>query len=505
MRAVVKALFVGVLAVSSSTNTLAQQGTLRIATPIIAPRIANPYVGLSVPSTIAILPIFDPLVVIDTKGQVQPWLAVAWSSSDARRWSVTLRPDVVFSNGAPLTASAVVKSAAHMKSPKGLTTTIGSTFANIERAIATGDLTAEITLIQPDPFFPQRMSNWRIPEPKTWADGLDKEGDSKGIGTASFVLASENPSRVTFKANPKAWNPSKVAGLEIQLLPEQMTRMQAIAANAVDIALQIGPGDRDELRALGGRTLNRSTTRISYVSFAKEHVPQSPVNDLKVRLAMNYAVNRQVIADAILGGTVAPVGQLTLAGGPGYVADIQPFPYDPARAKALLAEAGYAKGLELSVRISAGGADEATVYQQIAQDLAKVGIKFTIIPAAMVEMTRMMFKGEFEADMFSNFGRGLDGLGDYRYRSCLGQTGIYKPYFCDPQSLDLVKQAQAATDIVVIDHLMQQVTRREYDNPPGIFLWQNNFLDAAGPKVDQAPDYDAYYDYLPLHLISLKK
>ncbi len=483
----------------------APQGTLRLATPIVAPQLASPYPGLSLPSTIATIPIFDPLLLIDANGKAQPWLAASWSTKDARVWSITLRSGVVFSNGAPLTSKAIVESAAYLKTPKGMTSTLGSSLANIERAVATGELTADIYLKQPDPQFVQRMALWKIPEPAMWAATLDKDGDSKSVGTGAFMLASESPARLVLTANPKAWNAPKVARLEIHVLAEQMSRMQAIAAGAIDVALQIGPGDREELNGIGGKALDRLSSRISYLSFAKEHVPQSPINDPKVRLAMNYAVNRQAIADVILGGTVKPVGQLVLPGAPGYVADIKPYPYDPARAKALLAEAGYTKGLKFTVRVSPSGADESTFYQQIAQDLAAVGITFTIIPAAMVEMTQMMWAGRFEAEMFANIGRGLDGLGDYRYRSCLGQTGIYKPYFCDPQVLEFIKQAQAATDITVVDALLQKVTRLEYENPPGIFLWQNSYLDGAGPRVDQTPDYNAYYDYLPLHLITVKK
>ncbi|MSO98871.1 MAG: ABC transporter substrate-binding protein [Rhodospirillaceae bacterium] len=502
---VCRTAIIATLSLLGFAKAQAQQGTLRIASPLFAPSIANPYQGLTLPSTIAVLPIFDPLVVIDDQSRVLPWLAVAWSSTDARVWTITMREGVVFSNGVPVTAEALVASADYLKTPKGFTTTIGSSFANIERAVRTGELTAEIHLKQPDTLFPQRMANWKIPEPKAWTASLDKDGEGrKGIGSGSFALVDDNPAKVVLTANPKAWNKPQAARLELLLLQEQMTRMQAMAANAIDIALQIGPGDREDLHALGGHTLNRKSTRVTYISFAKEHVPQSPINDPKVRLAMNYAINRQAIADVILGGTVTPVGQLVLPGAPGYVADIKPFAYDPARAKALLAEAGYPKGLEVSVRIAASGADEETFYQQIAQDLKAAGIKFTIIPAAMAQMTQMMFLGKFEADMFSNFGRGLDGLGDYRYRSCLGQTGINKPYFCDPPSLESVKQAQAATDINVIDQLMQQVTRREYENPPGVFLWQNKYLDGIGPRVSETPDYDKYYDYLPLHLIRMK-
>jgi len=479
-------------------------GTLRIATPIIAPQLSNPYPGLSLPSTIAVIPVFDPLVVIDGEGRVRPWLALSWVSQDARTWIIALRPGVTFSNGAPLTADALVASAAYLQTPKGATTTTGSTFANLDRVAATGSLTAEIHLKQPDPLFPQRLAAWKLPEPKTWALSVDVDGDGRGIGSGPFVMAEASPSRVVMMANSRSWNQPRSAKLEIHLLPEQMTRMQALAAGTIDIAMQIGPGDREELQALGGRPLNRRTYRVSYVSFAKEHAPNSPIADTRVRLALNYAINRQAIAEKILGGTVTPVGQLVLPGAPGYVTGLGSFPYDPAKARALLAAAGYDKGLALTVRVAPGGADEATFYQRIAQDLAAVNVKLTIVPAAMTEMSRMMFQGDFKADMFANFGRGLDGLGDYRYRSCLGQAGIYKPYFCDPVSLGYVRQAQAATEAAEVDRLMQVVTRREYDNPPGIFLWQNNFIDGAGPRVAEAPDYDAYYDYIPLHRISLK-
>jgi peptide/nickel transport system substrate-binding protein len=195
---------------------------------------------------------------------------------------------------------------------------------------------------------------------------------------------------------------------------------------------------------------------------------------------------------------------LVLPGSPGHVPDIAPFPYDPAKARALLAEAGYATGLKVTVRMGRAEPEEETYYTLIAQDMRAVGIDFVIIPAAALEMTRMMFSGDFEAEMFANFGRGLDGLGDYRYRSCLGQTGANKPYYCDAESLKSVRAAQHATEYAVVDQLMQNVTRREYESPPGVFLWQEAYTDAAGPNIAAAPDYDAYYDFLPLHLIRMK-
>jgi ABC-type transport system substrate-binding protein len=420
-------------------------------------------------------------------------------------WSIVLREGVEFSNGAALTAEAVVASAAYLKRPKGMTTTIGSNLANIERVIATGLLSVDIVLKQPDPIFATKLMNWKIPEPKSWGASLNDEGEGFGKGSGPFMVVDDTPARILYKANPHAWNKPAAPAMELHLLGDQMTRMQALASDAVDIAMQIGPGDREDVAAMGGTALKRLSYRVRYVSFATEHRPASPIADPKVRLAMNYAIDRRRIVEAILGGSATLTGQLVLPGSPGFVADIAPFPYDPAKAKALLAEAGYPDGLTVSVRMGRAEPEEDTYYALIAQDLRAVGIDFVIRAAAALDMTRMMFSGNFEADMFANFGRGLDGLGDYRYRSCLGQTGLNKPYFCDAESLKAVRLAQQATDYATVDRLMQSVTRREYENPPGIFLWQEAYTDAAGPRVAAAPDYDAYYDFLPLHLVRMKE
>jgi ABC-type transport system substrate-binding protein len=267
----------------------------------------------------------------------------------------------------------------------------------------------------------------------------------------------------------------------------------------------MGVGDREIIESIGGRMVQRQTTRVMYMTFTTEHVAEtSPIQDPRVRRALNFAVNRDRISALLLDGRAKPMPQLALPGAPGHVAELEPFPYDPERAKALLAEAGYGEGLELSFRVAPAGADDMLVYQQIAENLRGIGVKFNILGTAVAQMTQMMFGGDFKAEMFNNFGRGLDPLGDYRYRSCLGQTGSYKPYYCDELALEFVRQAQQATSIAEVDRLMRAVTRREYEVPPGIFLWQAVMLDALGPRVSEAEKYGDYYEYIPYHAIALK-
>ncbi|MBL8628438.1 MAG: ABC transporter substrate-binding protein [Rhodospirillaceae bacterium] len=488
-------------------GSAAAQDALRIATPLIVPDFANPYQGLSLPATVATLAAFDPLVVVDGAGKPQPWLAESWSSPDGKVWTVKLREGIKFSNGAPLTSDAVVASVEHMHSDKGRTETVGSSLANIERAVAVSPLVAEVHLKKAEALFAFRMSQWKIPEPNDWRRQVEAGPERRGIGTGPYMLVGGSAARMSFATNPYAWNTPKTAKLDVIQLPDQPARMRGIAAGSVDMAMQIGASDREELESLKGQVLTRRGMRITYLSFITEAESNkaSPVQNQKVRLALNYAVDRDKITGVLLEGLAKPSSQLLLPGAPGHVADLKSFPYDPAKARALLAEAGYPNGIKLTLRAGIVGADQGAIYQQVAQDMRAAGIALTIRPAALAEMTQMMFEGRFDADLFTNIARGLDALGDYRYRSCLGQTGNNKAYFCDAQTLDLIKKAQNSIDMADVDGLLQQVTRRENENPPGVYLWQESFMDGAGPRVASAPDYSSYYDFLPLHLISVKK
>ncbi len=485
--------------------TVLAQSTVRMATPLLAIDADNPYRALTLPSSVSSQISFDPMVVVGKDGQVRPWLLTAWKSEGSKIWRLTLRAGVRFSNGVPMTSNAVVESVAHMKTPKGTTETVGSSLANIDRTEPVSDLEVDIILKRPDPMFPWRMAIWRLPEPETWKIRRGNPDQPPAANTGPYILIDGGDAKSVYEANPLAWNPPAADKFELIQLPDQTSRLQAINADAIDIALQMGVGDREVVKAIGGQLVDRQTARITYMSFAKEHLPETnPVHDPRVRLALNHGINRNRISQLLLDGRANPSAQLVLPGAPGYVDDITMYPFDPEKAKALLAEAGHGDGLELDFRVSAAGADDMLVYQQIAEELRQIGVTLNLLSAMPAQMTRMMFGGDFRADMFTNFGRGLDPLGDYRYRSCLGQTGNYPPYFCDEESLKYVEQAQQATDVETLDAFMKQVTRQEYKNPPGIFLWRGIMVDALGPKVDAFAGYGDYYDYIPYHAIRIR-
>jgi ABC-type transport system substrate-binding protein len=148
-----------------SLSTASAEKTLTIGTPILTPNGANPYQALGYAPTLALSAVFDPLTVIDFEGRIRPWLAVDWWTEDSINWLITLRDNVVFSNGQKLDAAVLVASVQHMKTLAGRSETIGSNLADITRIEAVAERQVLVTLKAPDPVFPVRLSLWRIPEP----------------------------------------------------------------------------------------------------------------------------------------------------------------------------------------------------------------------------------------------------------------------------------------------------------------------------------------------------
>ena len=478
--------------------------TLRVATPFLVADPDNPYQGMTMPSALSSQIIYDPLVIINKNGSVEPWLLTSWSSDNAYEWNLSVRKNVKFSDNSNLTSSSVVQSIEHMQTILGKTETVGRSFENIDKAVIVSEYELKVYLKQPDPVFPMKLSIWRLPEPESWKSRRN-DPQSYSSGTGAYKLASKQPGKVVYEENPLAWNKPFYKKIILIHVPDQTSRLQAFVAGDVDISLQIGVGDELSVKSIQGNIISRVTTRVAYLGFAKEHFEEnSLIHNQNIRLALNYAVNREQIADILFNGYVLPTGQLILPGAPGYIPSMKPFPFDVEKAKTLLKGEGYPNGIVLSARIAISGSDEMLLYQQIAADMLKANIKLNLKIGTLSQMTQMLFSGDYKAEVFSSFGRGLDPLGDYRHRSCLGKTGAFPPYFCDKISLEYIKSARLSNSLKEMDELMKKVTNREKNNPLGIFLWPTVPLDAVSKNIHISDTYSTYYDFIPYHLIMKK-
>ena len=472
---------IGAVLLGAFAASAAETSTLRIGVSTLAPEKANPYQGITVPAVLPSQAIFDSLTALDRQGNVIPQLATGWSSDDGVTWRFELRPGVRFSNGERFDARALAVSVAHMRGERGRTETIGSTLYHVDRVVIVDDLTVDIVLSEIDALFPLHASVWRVPAPGAWQElGLPAFG-SAPVGSGPFEVVEWNDRRAVLTASSSSWRKPRVDALEFIRVPDQAARLQALASGALDMALELAPEDRAVIEQKGGRMAVRLTPNVHFLAFLT--VNDSPVRDVRVRRALNYAVDRALITEQLLEGATRPASQLAFPGSFGYNESLRPYPYDPEKAKALLREAGYPNGLELRVTVSLAGGNDALYYQQVAADLAKVGVEVDLQAHPRGILLTGLFNGTLKGDAFNLLVRGHDPLNAYRHRTCLELVVERAPYHCDPDLIPLVKAARRQTDMTSARDYYQRVLAQEHANPPGLLLWQAPAFDGLSDRV----------------------
>ncbi len=464
-----------------SASDTAPQKTLKIAVTSFPNSLGNPYGSISLPSLLPALAIYDPLFQFDTSGNLRPALVERWEMISPTTWRLYLRKDVVFSNGEPFNATAVVQAFEHLTSKAGLMEVVAQLVVDIKSAHAIDDATVDIETKAPNVLLPRRLAGVRIPAPQLWAS-MDRKLFSRApSGTGPFKVVSWTAGKVVFKAHERSWRAPVLHQLELIEVPDMNARVQALRTSAVDIAMDVGPEDRNVIEASGGTINVRETGRVQTLAFTSNK--PSPVADVRVRQALNYAVDKQRIVDLLMGGTTTIATQGAVKQAFGYDASLTAYPYNRAKARAMLKDAGYENGFDILISFPPGtfAADDA-YHQQIVSDLRAVGVRATIDSSTFIQhITRIRTGGwpglGFAMD-FNNMPT-LDALWSIRIHSCLWSA----PWHCRPEWTPLIQQAEAATTIDERLALTRQLLKLYHDEPTGIFLWEIPGLDGVSSRV----------------------
>ncbi len=459
--------------------------SIRIAVPTVPPAIGNPYQGVTIPTTAALQLIFDTVTTLDAAGGPAPGLAVSWRQLDPRTWEYQLRAGVVFSNGEPLTAEALVESVRHMKSRRGRAETIGSMLAQIESVESIDALTVRLHLGEADPLLPLHTTVWRVPAPAHWRTLKLPAGARNALGTGPYTLAGRQEGRLVLQANPRSWRKASAPVIELLMIPDATARLQAFVSGAVDLAMVLSLDNKAAAERNGGRLHTRLTPQVDFIAFQTERRPDSALQDARVRRALNMAVDRRVLTQYVLGGAIEPASQLNVPGAFGYDPGLVPLPYDPAAARSLLAEAGHAGGLSLKMIVTTGEVAGDTVYlQQIGADLKKVGVEVEIRTRPSARQLQEIFSGTLRGDLFSFNTRGNDPLNDYRHRACMDGSTARLPFHCEAALTAILKAAATELDVERRKTHYAAIARYERDHPPGILLWQRPDFDAVSSRIE---------------------
>ena len=463
-----------------TTPVLADK-SLRIGVPSLPSYLGTPYGGLVVPALLPALAIYDPIVTFNADGEVVPALAMSWEMMSPTLWRFKLREGVRFSNGEPFNAAAAAAAVNYLASEAGLLEVVAQLVSDVTKATAIDAMTLDIETDAPNVLLPRRLAGVRIPAPGHWRKLGRQQFSRHPIGTGPYAVKEWTASKVTLQASETSWRRPIIDRVEILEVPDLNARVQALRTSAIVVAFDIGPEDRPLIESAGGSLSVRRTGRVQTVTFVSNK--PSPVADVRVRQALNYAVNKQRIVDVLLGGTTTPATQGAVQHAFGFDPSLQAYLYDPLRARALLKDAGYADGFEILLSFAPGimAADEA-FYQQVASDLRAVGVKVEIETATFAQQISRIRTGGWPGLGFGmdfNNMPPLDALWSLRVHSCLWSA----PWHCRPDWTPLMRAAETATSVEERLKLTRQLLKLYHDEPSGIFLWEMPGLDGVARRV----------------------
>jgi peptide/nickel transport system substrate-binding protein len=347
--------------------------------------------------TIAVLnQVYEALVRRDREWKLAPELAVSWTSATPTTWRFKLRPNVKFHDGTPFNADDVVFSLERAMAP---TSHFKANVNGISGAKRVDDLTVEILTSGPHPLLLAQLATVRIMsrawaqkhnamKPQNYAEKEETYAARHANGTGPFMLKSREPDvRTVLTENPSWWGKREGNVTEIVYLPikSDATRVAALVSGEVDLVLDPPPQDVARLKASPNISIVEGReNRVIFLGFDQHRDEllysnvknKNPFKDLRVRQAVYHAIDIEAIKAKMMRGLAVPTGSLVAAQVNGYsVAADQRLPFDPARAKQLLTEAGYPNGFAVTLDCPNNRyVHDEEICQASAGMLTKVGI-----------------------------------------------------------------------------------------------------------------------------------
>ncbi|MDC0074982.1 ABC transporter substrate-binding protein [Alphaproteobacteria bacterium] len=497
IKSYINKLIIGLCAlfIASLAPITASSDELKVAVRMFASGKGNTYTGcMCTPGVYTWSAQMETLTKLNKDGSISPFLAERWENIEPTKWRFHLKKGVKFSNGEPLTAQAVKSTFDFWKTDQGGAWAQGKTMKGfVADSIVVDDHTIDIITTKPNPIMPKNIRDPSVLAPKAFAD-VGAEGFSKAPVASGPYIVTYGEESATAVPNPNAWRKAgSIKKIVWTALPEATARTQALISGQIDINTAISPDEAIKLESQGIKVYARPSTRtmgITLVSVRNKKAVDGPIGDVRVRQALNYAVNRDAIVDALFFGKYGrPSTQPAFPGVNGYDASIKGYNYDPAKAKKLLAEAGYADGFDFEVRAIVNDENFKNFYEAVIADVKALGINATLIGqpfAGAGNWLEHWLKGDWP---YQGFGIGFDltstmdaGRVWNVFASCK-KSGGKAPYFCDQGMMPAIEAANQEFDPVKRKKMLQDLGRVTTEKAPIIFGVEFDELMAHSPKV----------------------
>ena len=449
-------LTAGLTACGGSSND--SGGSSGSAGPSTAPALNIGYAGAAPPSFDphngatgsfqAIFPAYDTLLHVDADGNLQPWLATSWTFVNPTTLELKLRDGVKFTDGTAFDAAAVKANLEYARDIQQ-----GTGYQTFLKAITDVQVvdptTVHIMLAAANPGLPFDLSQnpGEMVSPKALAS--PDQLTAAPAGTGPYVLdtdATKQGTTLAWKRNPDYWGTSQNEfpyDTVVYTFGQDPTAIRNLAqAGSIDL-LDLLPGDAvpagfDTVNSTSGPNAGFTGIWLDVTG-----TNEAALSDVRVRQAMNYAIDRKTIAETVYEGAATPVATVPITeDSPAYsdeLADL--YPFDQAKAKQLLSEAGYGSGF--SIKMLALPVAE-TFAQAIAANLRDVGIDAQINSVAGPDLPKELFSGVYSAGLLLQRPTGQPGQDLAALFSPNAFYNVHKA--ADPKLDQMLSAANALTD-----------------------------------------------------------
>ena len=320
--------------------------------------------------------VYETLVRIDEKGEIKPLLARSWSvSSDGSVYTFKLEPNATFASGKPVNAAAVIASFERTRDGENTTEVLKKQMSHVKEMRAVDERTVEVSLTGPS-------RRWLYDITSTAGIIYDLSSEQnlseQPAGSGPYVFSRHDIGSVVSLARNKAyWGTGpRVDEVNFRYYADANAMVTAMLSGQLDIISNLAVpqsvsqfSDASRFKVLEGTTNGEVVLGFNHSNPA--------LSNLKVRQAINHAIDRRAVLDSVWGGKGTLIGSMVPPTDPWYEDLSNTYPYDPAKAKQLLEEAGYASGLTLRLRVPTLPYGPP-IAKLIAAQLRAVGIEVNV-------------------------------------------------------------------------------------------------------------------------------
>jgi len=508
------ALSLGTLPLAAPSQAQPAAPTLVIAVSAPVTSIDPHYHNLT-PNLALARHIFSSLTDTDDHAKVIPALAESWRLVDDRTWEFKLRPDARFHDGTPFVAEDVAFTLDRVpKVPNS-----PSSYSIYTKAVVAVEVVdAHTVRLRTDgvyPLLPNDLSQVMMLSHTIHAGATTEDFNSGkvAIGTGPYRFVSYRPGdRIELERNDAYWGEKPAWGhVTTRIVSNNAARTAALLAGDVQLIDNVPTTDAAKLRG-DSRVAISEIVGLRIVYLAMDHMrdgptpyvtgpngeklDRNPLRDLRVRQALSIAINRPAIAERVMEGAAVPSGQFLPAGSFGYVPGLDAPKWDMARAKQLLAEAGYPGGLRITLH---GPNDryinDSTIIQTIGQMWSRAGIQTTVEPSPWTNFVGRA--GKQELSVFLVGWGSATGEGTNPLRSLVATVDPARGFgvanrgrYSNPAMDALLSQALGTADDKAREPLIQQATRLAMDDVAIIPIHIQKNVWGMKPNLQHTPRVD---------------